>query len=154
MLAKELHKPVIKNFETRKINARFNDTIWAADLTETGSLSSFNRGIKCFLRETDLSTKYVWVQPLADKKVLHGFIEIVNKSKRKPNKLWVCQGREFYNKLLKKWLDDNDILMCLTYNEGKSVVGGRFIRTLKGEIYKKTTARNSCSHLQHILSIS
>ena len=44
------------------------------------------------------------------------------KSNRKPNKLWVDQGREFYNNLMRKWLDNNDILMYYTHNEGKSVV--------------------------------
>ena len=45
-------------------------------------------------------TKYVWVQPLKDKKpkaVLNAFNETAKKSKRQPNKLWVDQGREFYN---------------------------------------------------------
>ena len=36
--------------------------------------------------------------------VLPGFIEIVNESKSKPNKLWVDKGREFYSKLMQKWL--------------------------------------------------
>ena len=37
---------------------------------------------------------------------------------------------------MQKWLDDN-ILMYLTHNEGKSVVAERFIRTLKVKFYKK-----------------
>ena len=48
-------------------------------------------------------TKYTWVKPLKDKKgktVLNAFIEIVNESSRKPNKLWVDQGREVYNELM------------------------------------------------------
>ena len=44
--------------------------------------------------------------------------------------------KEFYNSLMQKWVDDNDILMQSTHNEGKSVVAERFIRTLKGKIYK------------------
>ena len=38
---------------------------------------------------------------------------------------------------MQKWLDNNDILMYSTYNESKSVIAERFIRTLKGKIYKK-----------------
>ena len=67
----------------------------------------------------DASTKYAWIKPLKDKKaktVFHGFIEIVNKSNRKPNKLWVDQGRKFYNSPMQKWLDNNDILMYSTHN--------------------------------------
>ena len=65
------------------------------------------------------------------------YIEIVNESKRQSNKLWVDQGGEFYNSPMQKWLDDNDILMYLVYSKSKSVVTERFIRTLKGKIYKK-----------------
>ena len=61
------------------------------------------------------------------------FIEIVNKFKCRPNKLWVDQGRELYNNPMQKWLDDN-ILMHSTYNEGKSVVSEKFKKTLKGKM--------------------
>ena len=56
---------------------------------------------------------------------------ILNDSGRKPNKIWVNQGSEFYNKYFKKWLDDNGIKIYSTHNEGRSVISGRFIRTLK-----------------------
>ena len=65
-----------------------------------------------------------------DKTVLNAFMEIVNGSNRKPNKLWVDQGRDFYNKLMQEWLD-NDISMYSTHNKGKSVIAERFIKTLK-----------------------
>ena len=55
---------------------------------------------------------------------------------RKPNKIWVNKGSEFYNNSFKKWLKDNDIEMYSIHNEGKSVVAERFIRTLKTKIYK------------------
>ena len=54
---------------------------------------------------------------MTDKKaktVVNGFIEIVNRSKYKPNKLWVDKVREFYKHLMQKWLDDN-ILMYSTF---------------------------------------
>ena len=55
-------------------------------------------------------------------------------------KIWVDQGSEFYNIHFKKSLKDNDISMYSTYNEGKSVVAERFIRTLKNKNYKHMTA--------------
>ena len=52
---------------------------------------------------------------------------------------------------MEKWLDDDsNILMYLTHNEGKSVVTERFIRSLKGKIYKKMTANNSKSYLDYL----
>ena len=38
---------------------------------------------------------------------------------------------------MQKWLDNNDVLMYSTINEGRSVAAERFMRTLKGTIYKK-----------------
>ena len=46
----------------------------------------------------------------------------------------------FITVLLKKWLNDNDIEMYSTHNEGKSVVSERFNRTLKNKIHKHMTA--------------
>ena len=88
----------------------------------------------------DIFTKYTWVKPLKDTKgetVLNAFIEILNESNRKPNKLWVEQGIEFYDKFIQEWLDNNDILMYSTRNEGESVITERFIKPLKPKIYKK-----------------
>ena len=58
--------------------------------------------------------------------------------------MWVDQGREFYNHVFKKWLSSNDIIMYSTFNEGKSVVAERFIRTLKNKLYKhlRATGKN------------
>ena len=39
---------------------------------------------------------------------------------------------------MQKWLDHIDILMYVTHNEGNYVVVERFIKTLKGKIFKKT----------------
>ena len=54
--------------------------------------------------------------------------------------MWVDQGDEFYNKLFKRFLKINNIEMYSTYNKGKCVVLGRFIRTLKNKILKHMTA--------------
>ena len=65
----------------------------------------------------DVFTKYAWVKPLEDKKdktVLNAFMEIVNESNRKSNKLWVDEGRETYNKLMQEWLD-NEIFDCMRH---------------------------------------
>ena len=88
-------------------------------------------------------SKYAFVIPLKDKKgisIVNAFNKIIKQSNRKPNKIWVDQGGEFYNNVFKKWLSDNDIIMYSTYNEGKPVVAERFIRTLKNKLYKHMTA--------------
>ena len=106
-------------------------------------MSKYNKGIRFLLCVIDIFSKYAWVVPLKDKKgvsIVTAFQSILKQSNRKPNKIWVDKGSEFYNASFKKWLQDNDIVMYSTNNEGKSVVAERFIRTLKNKIYKYMTA--------------
>ena len=132
--ANELHKPIIRKFKRRKLYSSFKDNIWGVDSADMQLISKYNKGIKYLLCVIDLFSKYAWVVPLKDKKgatITNAFQKILDSSKRKPNKIWVDQGSEFYNNVFKNFLKDNDISMHSTHNEGKSVVAERFIRTLK-----------------------
>ena len=143
ILAEELHKPIIKTFNKRKVYSRLKDNIWGVYLADMQSLSKKNKSIKYPLCAIDLFSKYAFVIPLKDKKgisIVNAFNKIIKQSTRKPNKIWVDQGSEFDNRAFKKWLSDNDIIMHSTFNEGKSVVAERFIRTLKNKFYKHMTA--------------
>ena len=82
----------------------------------------------------DIFSKYAWVVHLKGKKgvsIVNAFQKILDKSRRKPNKIWVDKGKNFSNNSFKKWLEDNNIEMYSTHNGGKSIVAERFIRTLK-----------------------
>ena len=107
-------------------------------------LSKYNKGIRFLLCFIDIFCKYAWVVPLKDKKgisIVKAFQIILKQSNsRKPNKIWVDRGSDFYNASFKKWLRDNDIVMYSTHNEGKSLIAERFIRTLKSKIYKYMTS--------------
>ena len=104
-------------------------------------LSKCNKGNKYLLCAIDLFSKYVWVVPIKVKKgvsIVNAFQKI-NSEGRKLNKIWVDQGSEFYNNSFKDFLKINNIEMHSIYNEGKSVVATRFIRTLKNKIFKHMT---------------
>ena len=92
-------------------------------------------------------SRYAFVIPLksttGSSAVVDEFEKILNKTGRKPNKIYVDQGKEFYNKDMKRWLVDEGIDMYSTYNKGKSVIAERFIRTLKNKLYKHMTAVSS-----------
>ena len=83
------------------------------------------------------------VIPLKDKKgiiITKTFQKILDESNRKPYKIWVDKGNEFYNRTMKSWLEKNDIEIYSKHNEGKSVTAERFIKTLKNKIYKYMTS--------------
>ena len=105
------------------------------------SLSKYNKGNKYLLCAIDLFSKYAWVVPMKDKKgtsIVNEFQKIISKG-RNPNKIWVDQGSEFYNKSFKDFLKINNIEIHSTYNERKSAAAERFIRTLKNKIFKHMT---------------
>ena len=123
-LADELHKPIIRKFKKRKVYSSFRDNIWGVDLADMPLLSTFNKGYR-LLCVIDTFRKYAWVIPLKDREginIINAFQKILDDSKRKPNKIWVDKGSEFYNNIFKKWLQDNYIVMYSTNNKGKSVL--------------------------------
>ena len=62
-------------------------------------INKYNKEIRYLLRAIDLFNKYAWVVALKDKKditTVNAFQSILDSSGRKPNKIWVDQGREFF----------------------------------------------------------
>ena len=106
-LAEKLHKLIIRiKFKNRTVFSRFKDNIWGADLADMQLISKFNKGFRFLLCVIDIFSKYAWVVSLTDKKgvtITNAFQKILNDSARKPKKIWVDQGSDFYNSSFKKW---------------------------------------------------
>ena len=98
-LAEELHKPVRSKFQRRRVLVNGIDKIWAADLVDMQAFSEFNRGVKYLLAVVDVFSKYGWLIPLKDKtgKSVASALKTIFKE-RKPEKMRVDKGKEFYNK--------------------------------------------------------
>ena len=145
---KNFINPLLENFKKRKAYSTFKDNIWGVDLADMQLLSRCNKGIRFLSCVIDIFSKYAWVVPIKDKKgirIVKAFQIILKQSNsRKPNKIWVDNGSEFYNAYFKKWLRDNNIQyvfnMYSTHSEGKSVVAEKFIRTVKSKIDKYMTS--------------
>ena len=106
---------LLKNLKKEKFILFLRDNIWGVYLADIQSLSKYNKGNKYLLCAIDLFSKYAWVIPIKDKKgtsIVNAFQKIIS------------EGRKMYS----------------TYNEEKSVVAARFIRTLKNNIFKHMTA--------------
>ena len=103
-LTNELHKSIIRKFKKRKVYSSFKDNIWGFDLADMQLISKYNKGIRYLLCAIDLFSKYAFAVPLKDKKgttIVNAFRSILKNSKTKPNKIWIDQGSEFYNKSFK-----------------------------------------------------
>ena len=126
---------LLKELKKRKVDSGFRDNR-GADLADMQLISKFNKELRFLLCVIDIFSKYAWVVPLKDKKgvsIVDAFQKILDDSNRKPNKIWIDKGSEFYNNSFKKWSKDNDIEMYSIHNEGKSVIAERFIRTFKDQ---------------------
>ena len=67
-LAEELHKPIIRKSNKRKVHSPFIGNIWDADLADMQLISKFNKGFRFLLHFIDIYSKYAWIIPLKDKK--------------------------------------------------------------------------------------
>ena len=57
-LLEELHKPIIRKFNKRKVQSPFIDNIWGDDLADIELLSKFNKGIRLLLCVVHIFIKY------------------------------------------------------------------------------------------------
>ena len=142
-LAEELHKPIRRKFERRKVLVNGIDKIWAADLVDMQAFAKFNRGFKYLLAVIDIFSKYGWLIPLKDKtgKTVASALKTIFKE-GKPEKIWVDKGKEFYNKNVKELVE-----LYSTENEEKSSVVERWIRTMKEKMWKYFTANSTNVHM-------
>ena len=71
-------------------------------------IRKFNKLIRFLPCLIDIYSKYAWVFLLKDKKgvtIVIAFQNILDDSKRRPNKIWVNKGSKFYNTSMKSWLE-------------------------------------------------
>ena len=138
-LAEELQKPIKRNFNRRRVLVSGIDKIWAADLADMKAFSKFNKGFNFLLLVIDIFSKYGWVVPLKNKegKTVASALKTIFKE-RKPEKMWVDKGKEFYNTDVKDFIE-----LYSTENEEKSSVVERWIRTMKEKMWKYFTDNNT-----------
>ena len=123
LLAKELFSPQITKFRRQRIIPLYKDETWSADLIDKSSLSKYNNNYKFILTVIDIFTKYAWAIPLKYKSglsITNGFKIILSEhpqggsDSRKPEKLWVDRGSEFYNKTFKSLLKEFETKLYFT----------------------------------------
>ena len=127
----------------KKVHSSFIDNIWGTDFADMQLISKFNKKIRFLLCVIDIFTKCAWIIPLKDERgitINNDFQKVLDESKRKPNIIWIDKGSKSYNRTMKSEIEESEIEMYLTHDEGKSFVAGRFIKTSKNEIHKYMTS--------------
>ena len=128
LLAKEVFCRQITKFRRERVIPLFKDETWSADLIDKSSLSKYNNNYKFILTVIDIFTKYAWAIPLNNKSglsITNGFKTIlsegsqVGSESRKPEKLWVDRGSEFYKKTFKSLLKEYDTKLYSTHSDLK-----------------------------------
>lgn len=145
-IAEEVHKPIRKQKEYRKVIVYYVNDIWSADIVEMNSdgMAEQNDGYKYILVVIDIFSRYAWTRKMKSKtgkETADNFKSIINEAGEKPNAVWVDQGKEFFNKDVQKIL--NGVKLYSTYGEGKAAYVERLNRTLKNMMYKQFTVKQN-----------
>ena len=120
-----------------------------------GNLSEWNEGVKYLLMVIEIFSKFGWIRTLQNKRgisVANAFEEISAEG-RKPKKLWIDKGQEFWNKDVQKVMEKNRVERYSTQNEEKSSVVERWNRTIKERIWKMFSARNEMIYVDKLEGI-
>ena len=152
-IAEEIFSPVIKKFQRIQIQFHYKDECWSIDLIDRSSLAKYNKNLKFVFTIIDNHTKYAWAIPLKDKSgksTTTAIKSLIEKTKRKPDKIWSDRGKEFYNKTFLDFLKQNEIQIYSTNSDLKAVFVERFNRTLLDLIKKPMYIEGKACWLNHL----
>ena len=150
-----LHKPIKKKFIRNRVIVGGIDDTWQMDLVDMKNFSSENSGYKYLLTCIDVFSKYAWIIPLRSKsglEVLRGMEAIM--TLRKPKRIQVDEGTEFYNKNVSKFLNSQGIKLYSTKSALKASIVERFNRTIKQKMWRMFTFNENKNYIQHLRKLT
>lgn len=155
-LVNELHRQARKNFSRRTTIMRGIDDTLQADLVEMIPYAKKNNGMKYILTVINIFSKKGYVRPVKNKTgpAVTAAMESILKSMGHPiHNLHVDNGKEFYNKPMKKLLANHNVHMYSTFTTKKAAICERFNRTLKNNMWKKFSFRGSFKWIDILQSL-
>ena len=122
------------------------------DLVDLSHLSKYNKKYKFLLVCIDAFSRYMQAIPLKSKKgdeVVKALQEIIEGSGKFKGlrKLWTDRGTEFYNRAVKRYLQERGMTLYSVYSPLKASMVERAQRTLKSLLYKYMTEYNTFAYL-------
>lgn len=140
----QLHKPAMKKFLSRKTMVSYAFQQFQADLVDMQKFSRDNNGYNYILTVIDVFSRYAWSLPLKSKRgedVKDLFQEVFRDGQ--PEKIQFDEGKEFYNKHLKDYLEQNNIEYFSSFSDKKAAVCERYNKSLKGKMWKYFTQKET-----------
>jgi integrase-like protein len=151
-----LHQPARRRFPRRQVYASGPGQIFGMDLADLGKKRSRNNlKQKYILVMICYFSRKAWIEAIPGKtgpKVSAAIRKILRRCGRKPKRIHCDFGREFYNKVVQKTLEEEGIELYSTTTGMKATIAERFIRTLFGKIQRYLTHNNTnrfVDKLQH-----
>ena len=154
-----LHRPRRLHFPRSKtvVGPHLDDT-WQADLVEMrdSKLVRANKNTKYLLTVIGALSKYAWVVGLKskmDQSARHAFVYLFANMNRRPKKIQLDKGKEFYNRLVSDLFDREKIRHYSMEGGPKAAVVERCNKTLKEKMYSYLTAFNMPKYLDALPDI-
>lgn len=147
-----LHRKMVHKFKRNKVQVDGIDDTWDVDLVDMIAYAKHNDGIRYVLLAIDIFSRFAWGVPLINKEattVRKALDEIVS-SGRKPRVVRSDAGKEFHNKLVKKWFDEHGILHTVTRNSTHANYVERLIRSWKARVVKYFQHRNTLRYVDRL----
>ena len=117
-----------------------------------GKFAEWNDNVRFLLMVIDAFSKFGWIKPLKDKRgisVEKALSEIFQEG-RTPKMLWTDKGKEFYNSNVKKFLEENGVMLYSTFNDEKNSVVERWNKTIKEKIWRMFSANNNIVYIDKL----
>ena len=144
-----LNKAVKRNFTRGRVIVSGIDDQWDADLASFSRYEDANDGYRYLLVVIDIFSRYAWVEPIKDKsarRIVAAFNRILSKG-RSPRRLRSDAARDFTSKIFQRYLKTQKIAHFTTHTEKQANYVERFIKTLKGRIWRHMRATNSSRYI-------
>ena len=156
--AHTLHKITQKHFLRRRILASKPGIIASCDLADLSSLARYNNGYKYIVCFIDVFSRFAQCIPVKRKNAtsIHDSLNKILNSGHFPklNRLNTDEGKEFYNEKVNKLLNSKGItLYSVSSREIKAAIAERFIRTLKGKLFRYMTHQNTKKYVNILTDV-
>jgi hypothetical protein len=152
-----LHRQARRRFKRNKTETAGIDADWQADLADMRNVKQWNDHFTYILVCVDVLSRYGFSVPIKKKttqNVADAFASVIKSTGRKPWFLTTDRGKEFIGKPFQNYIASQDIRHRFASSpDVKCAIAERYIRTLKGRIYRFFTTYNTKRYIDILPNI-